>query len=550
MKLSIITINKNKGLGLERTIKSILSQTLYHSIEYIVVDGFSTDESKNTIETYKDYISNVIYEDSYSLYSKMNVGAVAATGEYILYLNAGDYLLENTSIESIFNIIDGKYDIYIFNQKQITYDKEIIKFDKTVENFTKGLAFCAKFGTAPQQSTVLKRQLVLDYKYDTKYKIGSETKFFTELLYYNNISYKIYPEIILTSFAFNGVSKSKTKLKETEKYYAYQELIEKYNKRHFFIDNMLNRMKPIVESKKSDDIPINVDYVLTYVNNNDPTWVKQLLKYDTPNKIYYRDWGTLKYHLRGVAQNLPFINNVYLIISGETQIPNWLDTNKVKIVYHKDILPKDKLPTFNSRAIELGMINIEGLSDYFLYANDDMFSMSRMYKSDFFDPDTLKLKLYIQKLNPLNCTSEYYKGLRHTEQVIRNDLNLKMELYQLGGNHNIVPMHLKTMKELAKRHKKEIEDSYTRFRCVQSMSQEFWNFYQYLSGNTTGDYSLMFQYLTTRSNFISTVIKDTDMDLLCINDDGDKKDRNFESLKSEIISSFETRFPNKCKYEL
>ena len=92
LKISIITINYNNKSGLEKTIESVLQQT-YDNIEYLVIDGNSTDGSKDVIKKYKHRISYWVSEPDSGIYNAMNKGGTKATGDYLLFLNSGDVLL-------------------------------------------------------------------------------------------------------------------------------------------------------------------------------------------------------------------------------------------------------------------------------------------------------------------------------------------------------------------------------------------------------------------------------------------------------------------------
>ena len=109
-KLSIITINKNNAIGLEKTIQSVINQTYFDKIEYIVIDGLSTDGSSITIEKYKNYFSYWISEKDNGIYDAMNKGTNVAIGEYLLFLNSGDALYHNKIIEEIYPKLNT-YDI-------------------------------------------------------------------------------------------------------------------------------------------------------------------------------------------------------------------------------------------------------------------------------------------------------------------------------------------------------------------------------------------------------------------------------------------------------
>lgn len=89
--ISVITINFNDCIGLERTIRSVISQT-YSGFEYIIIDGGSGDGSKDIIEKYKNHFSYWVSEPDNGIYHAMNKGVKQAKGEYCLFLNSGDFL--------------------------------------------------------------------------------------------------------------------------------------------------------------------------------------------------------------------------------------------------------------------------------------------------------------------------------------------------------------------------------------------------------------------------------------------------------------------------
>ena len=97
MKISIITISYNAESYIEETIKSVITQQ-YKDIEYIIVDGLSTDNTLNIVNLYRDSIDVVISEKDDSIYDAYNKGVERASGEYILFLNADDYLFDSNAI--------------------------------------------------------------------------------------------------------------------------------------------------------------------------------------------------------------------------------------------------------------------------------------------------------------------------------------------------------------------------------------------------------------------------------------------------------------------
>lgn len=133
---------------------------------------------------------------------------------------------------------------------------------------------------------------------------------------------------------------------------------------------------------------MKIDFVITWVDGNDPKWLEEKNKYVETNVNdvqRFRDWELLKYWFRGVEQFAPWVNKIHFITWGH--VPDFLDTNhpKINIVKHEDYLDAAYRPTFNSNAIELSMHKIDGLSEHFVYFNDDMYLLKGVKQNDFFE---------------------------------------------------------------------------------------------------------------------------------------------------------------------
>lgn len=146
--------------------------------------------------------------------------------------------------------------------------------------------------------------------------------------------------------------------------------------------------------KINKELP-DVDLVYLWVNGNDPEWIKkkesftgEALENNAMDcKARYIDNDELRHSLRAIEKNAPWLRKIFIVT--DNQIPDWLNTDnpKIKIIDHKEILPSQVLPCFNSVVIEHHLHLIPDLSEYFIYANDDMFINRAVTLEDFFTPD-------------------------------------------------------------------------------------------------------------------------------------------------------------------
>ena len=208
--ISIITINLNNKEGLTKTIESVVNQTYFDKIEYIIIDGGSTDGSVDVIKEFADKISYWVSEQDNGIYNAMNKGIKLATGDYFLFLNSGDYLSQNNVIERVFPYLEDGYDMVYGNEWKVkagSAQYEAKYPDKLSESFF-------KMTTLPHQSTFIKRELLND-DYDENYKVISDWLFFLKI-FRNKATYKHMP-FIVSVYNCDGISSIYMK-EEKEKY--------------------------------------------------------------------------------------------------------------------------------------------------------------------------------------------------------------------------------------------------------------------------------------------------------------------------------------------
>jgi glycosyltransferase involved in cell wall biosynthesis len=120
--LSVITVVYNNVRDIERTILSVLTQT-YLNIEYIIVDGASTDGTLRIINRYRNIITKIISEKDEGIYDAMNKGLGAVTGDYVLFMNSGDEFYDNYTVEKVF-ASSPNADIYYGETEMINEEGE------------------------------------------------------------------------------------------------------------------------------------------------------------------------------------------------------------------------------------------------------------------------------------------------------------------------------------------------------------------------------------------------------------------------------------------
>lgn len=199
MKLSIITINYNNASELERTIESVVTNKTA-DIEYIVVDGGSTDTSIDIIHHYKDGIDQWMSEPDKGIYNAMNKGIKMAKGEYVMFVNSGDTLFETIDFNKILSRINGEDIIY--------HNLEIAEENTTyIKNYPADLSF--KYfaeDSLPHLGTLIKRDLFERYGfYNEDFKIVADWAFFMDCVFLHSCSYK-YIDDCFSTFYLGGIS--------------------------------------------------------------------------------------------------------------------------------------------------------------------------------------------------------------------------------------------------------------------------------------------------------------------------------------------------------
>ena len=337
-----------------------------------------------------------------------------------------------------------------------------------------------------------------------------------------------------------------------------------------------------------------IDFVLPWVDGSDIEWQKRKdnynpIKSNENSSSRFRDMETLRYVLRSIEQNCPWYHKIYIITEGH--YPKWLNIEHEKIVLitHEELyFDKSHLPIFSSSSIEMNLANIKGLSDKFVYLNDDTIIMNKIEKSRFFidnkPVDFLShgwiprnslfgklrrmdawvhsinnnLKLINKKFSPLKLNkNSLYHSSYNTKTKISNFLlaNIYKKIVWLEHWHHPIPYLKSTLIDVHKEFEKEMMIcSSNKFRRTNDLTQylyRYWqlaseNFYPYkhndgLIANVTS--------IEVLNNMIEKIEKNQNINFVCFNDDLNLSDLEFSRVKGKLNLFLEKYFPNKSSFE-
>ncbi len=244
--LSIITVNYNNVSGLQKTIESVVAQQC-DWIEFIIIDGGSTDGSSVLIQKYKNYLAYSVSETDHGIYHAMNKGIAQSNGSYVLFLNSGDYFYSENVLTKIEKFISTE-DLLLFDIHLKGQGKDFIK--KHPDKIRFSYLFEETFA---HQAVIIKRTLFEKVGlYDESYKIVSDWKFFIHALA-QGCSTKTIHEV-LTSYNLDGISATAegtfTRRAEREAILKteFSQFYEDYNYLQLL---QMNRFKILVELEKS-----------------------------------------------------------------------------------------------------------------------------------------------------------------------------------------------------------------------------------------------------------------------------------------------------------
>ncbi len=328
-----------------------------------------------------------------------------------------------------------------------------------------------------------------------------------------------------------------------------------------------------------------IDIVIPWVDGSDPEWQEEFKKYaalemgrDNNTEIRYRDWDNMQYLFRGIEKFAPWVRKVHLITTG--QKPKWLNINapKLNFVRHEDFIPKEFLPTFSVRPIELNLHRIEDLAEHFVYFNDDYFLLRPVQPERFFRNglpcdmavlDTLPMggprghmlmndvnvvNSHFRKNAVLKANSMKWLNPVYGSQLLRTVALLPFSVFPGFRNHHMPQAFLKsTIREVW-----DVEESLLRevsshrFRDITDVNQYMFRFWQLMSGKfhpvNIAKGTCRYTISDDSVEKLSAAIKSQKCDILVTADSDNVSD--FKALVTRINAAFDAILPEKSSFEL
>lgn len=330
---------------------------------------------------------------------------------------------------------------------------------------------------------------------------------------------------------------------------------------------------------------MDIDFVITWVDMEDPKWKAEFSKYSGKkdnekngvSEARFRDYGFLKYWFRGVEKFAPWVRKIHFVTSG--QKPEWLDENnpKINLVNHKDYIPAEFLPTYNSVVIERYLHKIPDLAEHFVYFNDDFYIINNISTERFFK-NGVPCDIAVFQYNP--SWSQWYKRIKNNLKIINKHFDKKEVMARdhdkwfhksygsrarwnyllkpygkfitLRTPHNAQPYLKSTFEEVWAVAEKELtETSANRFRTVTDYTPELFRTWQICKGNfepyNTYSDTKMFPLMLKPKQAIKAIYNQS-YTLICLNDN--VHIRNYAQVMENIKNAFESILPEKSSFEL
>jgi len=342
---------------------------------------------------------------------------------------------------------------------------------------------------------------------------------------------------------------------------------------------------------------MKIDFILPWVDGDNQEWKKIRKQYmpiqkdnnDSNSSARFRDMETLKYVLRSIEKNCPWYHRIHLITEGHK--PKWLniDHPKINLITHKELyFDKEHLPIFSSPSIEMNLSNIKGLSDQFIYLNDDMVIMRKVDSSRFFvenkPVDFLShgwiprnklfglfkkrdtwihsinntLELINKKFSPiqLNKTLLYHPSYPLKSKVSNFILdNIYKKFIWIEHWHHPQPYLKSTLQEVYSEFQNEMmECSKNKFRDNSDLNQYIYRYWELAKGNFYPykyDDAIISNLasINVLDKLLEEIQTNKKINFVCFNDSTYLSDIEYDKVKFKLMDYLEKYFPDKASFE-
>lgn len=335
---------------------------------------------------------------------------------------------------------------------------------------------------------------------------------------------------------------------------------------------------------------IEIDFVVTWLDSTDPEWQKSLALY-SPNakgrkeSARFRSTDFFQYWFRAVEKYAPWVRKVFLVTNGK--FPDWInpDCPKLELVKHEDFIPHEYLPTFNCRTIEFHLHKIKGLSEQFVYFNDDML-LNAPVKPDYYFRNGLpcdinnetflnvpiytkrnKFGNYMSMLADIGVINSHFNRRNTFRQSPRrwfgphlgikgnivSCLLLDKRLFIGFSNYHTEQTFLKsTYDELWEKEPEVLTAACTRFREDNTVNNYLFRYWQLAKNHfypkrRNSEFFFLIERKIVES--IEKALEEEKYVSICLNDDALCTDEDFIYINKRLQQLFEKKYPNKSSFE-
>lgn len=330
-----------------------------------------------------------------------------------------------------------------------------------------------------------------------------------------------------------------------------------------------------------------IDFVILWVDGNDPAWQEELKKYSLSNngdksEIRFRDWENLHYIFRAFEQFVPWVRKIHFVTWGH--LPKWLNKNhpKLSIIYHKDFMESEYLPVFNANALEINLYKIPDLSEHFVFFNDDFFitkplSIERFFCKGLPCDNLISNALssssgvghfVLNNLEILNKHHDKRRSIlsspfkwfhyRYGMDVFRNIALLPWSRFTgFVDPHMPQPFLKSTFEEVWAEEREALEmTSASKFRNCNDLNQYLFRYWQLAKGNFMPISMKDTKYITMtmenlRNGEVTRSIISGKYAMVCLNDSEEiATEKEFAEAKKIVQEAFDKILPEKSSFEV